>query len=189
MLMQIGQKPESDFSEPIGMLEDCHKRIRFFLESLIRVSQTATGRALTDDQRTSLERALKYFREAAPKHTADEEESLFPQLRLIGAAQIDKSLAELDDLENDHRRAEIWHEEVDVAGSRWLLQGALSDDDLSRMRVLLKDLSDLYERHIAFEESEIFSLAKRLLPESGKRLLGEEMARRRGLRMTEGLNL
>ncbi len=189
MLMQIGQKPESDFSEPIGMLEDCHKRIRFFLESLIRVSQTAAGRALTDNQRTSLERALKYFREAAPRHTADEEESLFPQLRLIDAAQIDKSLAKLDDLEDDHRRAEIGHQEVEEICSRWLLQGALSGDDLSRIRALLENLSGLYDRHIAFEETEIFSLAKRLLPESGKRLLGEEMARRRGLRMKEGLCL
>ena len=32
---------------------------------------------LDDETRHALELALRYFREAAPKHTADEEESLF----------------------------------------------------------------------------------------------------------------
>ena len=36
---------------------------------------------MTEETRVALESALRYFREAAPKHTADEEESLFPRLR------------------------------------------------------------------------------------------------------------
>jgi len=36
---------------------------------------------LTEETRAALESALRYFREAAPKHTADEEESLFPRMR------------------------------------------------------------------------------------------------------------
>jgi hypothetical protein len=40
---------------------------------------------LNEEQRGAFEAALRYFREAAPKHTADEEESLFPRLRRIGA--------------------------------------------------------------------------------------------------------
>ena len=38
MFLQIGAKPESDFSEPLGMLSDCHKRIQFFLKDLMRLA-------------------------------------------------------------------------------------------------------------------------------------------------------
>ena len=75
MLTQIGQKKESDFSEPLGMLQDCHKRILYFLKTLVTLAGTGTGQPLDQDRRISLEKALRYFREAAPKHTADEEES------------------------------------------------------------------------------------------------------------------
>jgi len=33
--MKVGAKPESHFSEPLGMLSDCHKRIRSFLRDLL----------------------------------------------------------------------------------------------------------------------------------------------------------
>ena len=53
-----------------------------FMNVLQQVAMAA-DRPLADDARNSLETALRYFREAAPKHTADEEESLFPRLRLL----------------------------------------------------------------------------------------------------------
>jgi hypothetical protein len=44
---------------------------------------SVVDRPLTEETRAALETALRYFREAAPKHTADEEESRFPRLRQI----------------------------------------------------------------------------------------------------------
>src|SRR6202051_4820731 len=81
MPIVIGAKRESDFTDPIGMLGDCHRRIEMFLNMLVRVAEQAHGEALNEEQRGALETALRYFREAAPKHTADEEERLFPRLR------------------------------------------------------------------------------------------------------------
>jgi len=72
----IGSKRESDLTDPIGMLGDCHRRIEMFLDVLVSVAEQAHGDRLTEDQRGALETALRYFREAAPNHTADEEESL-----------------------------------------------------------------------------------------------------------------
>ena len=81
MPVLIGAKPESTFEDLIGLLGDCHRRIERFLSILVRVAAEVHGNPLSDEQRTAFQTALKYFREAAPKHTADEEESLFPRLR------------------------------------------------------------------------------------------------------------
>jgi hypothetical protein len=62
-------------------LSDCHRRIEKFLEQIIRVCTTARGGELNAGQREALEVALRYFRQAAPLHTADEETSLFPRVR------------------------------------------------------------------------------------------------------------
>src|SRR5690348_5412736 len=106
MLLQIGQKPESDFREPIGMLEDCHKRILFFLKNLVRVASEAGSEPLIPSQRDVLQKALRYFRESAPRHNADEEESLFPRLRQLDGSQIGEMFARIDSLENEHRWAD-----------------------------------------------------------------------------------
>ncbi len=83
MPVQIAAKAHS-FSDPTGLLSDCHRRIEMFLRSLQRVAGVI-DRPLTDEVRAALDSALRYFRESAPKHTADEEESLFPRLRQLQA--------------------------------------------------------------------------------------------------------
>lgn len=177
MLMQIGQKPDSDFKEPIGMLEDCHKRILYFLNDLTALAETAE--ALSDNRRKSLEAGLKYFREGAPRHTADEEESLFPQLRRLPGPQMRSVFTTLASLEGDHRWADERHREVDAIGSRWLAEGDLSQGERLRLKALLEALLRVYERHIALEETEVFSAAKVLLSVTEKETLGKEMASRR----------
>src|ERR1017187_1715161 len=79
--IQIGAKPDSGFDDPIGMLKDCHRRIERFLHILCVVAERAAGRGLTDEETAGVQAALRYFREGGQRHTADEEESLFPRLR------------------------------------------------------------------------------------------------------------
>ena len=76
MPIQIGAKRESSFTDPIGLLGDPHRRVERFLAVLIHVAEQAHGEPFTGEQRTAWDTALRYFREAAPKHAADEEESL-----------------------------------------------------------------------------------------------------------------
>lgn len=180
MFTQIGAKRESDFSEPLGMLGDCHKRIRFFLSDLARLAQDAEER-LDAGQRNALERALRYFRESGPRHTADEEESLFPRLRAIKDAQLDETLAKVRELETDHERANEAHSAVDVLGDRWLDEGALGGEDAARLQSLLRSLGELYERHLEVEDTEVFPVAAFLLTEQDQLAVGREMAIRRGL--------
>ena len=81
MPISIGATQESSFANPIGLLTDCHRRIERFLGVLVRVAAEARGRPLNAERRQAMETALSYFRRAAPLHTADEEEDLFPELR------------------------------------------------------------------------------------------------------------
>ena len=102
MPIVIGAKRESDFTDPIGMLGDCHRRIEMFLNVLVRVSEQAQGETLNEEERGVLETALRYFREAAPKHTADEEESLFPRLRQIESPDVRALMVRIESLEEEH---------------------------------------------------------------------------------------
>jgi hemerythrin-like domain-containing protein len=186
MFTQIGGKPESDFTEPLGMLTDCHKRIQYFLKVLVALAEHAAKGPLNENQRVDLEKALWYFREAGPRHTSDEEESLFPRLRAIDTPEVRRAFAVIDALEADHQQAEKSHHEIDVLGHRWLSEGALPEDEAVRFITLLTDLSRLYERHLPVEETEIFALAESVLSRSEKELVGQEMAKRRGILRRSG---
>src|SRR4051794_32889478 len=108
MTIQIGGKLDSGFDDPIGMLKDCHRRIESFLNVLCVVAGRAQGRSLTREESEGILAALHYFRTGGQRHTADEEESLFPRLRSIAS----ESLKEIDGLEEDHREANQLHDSV-----------------------------------------------------------------------------
>ena len=175
MPVQIGQKSESDFSNPLGLLTDCHRRIEKFLAVLIEVSGRAEGRVLDPEERAALTNALEYFRNSAPKHTADEEDSLFPRLR----AQT--SLDYLTELESDHHAADRDHQLVDALSRRWLNEGALPTEQSHDLKEALARLSHMYEHHIALEDQELFPLAARVLPADQLAEVGLEMAERRSI--------
>ena len=180
MPIVIGAKRESDFTDPIGMLGDCHRRIERFLDVLVRVA--ADGGTLDDERRGAFNTALRYFREAAPKHTADEEESLFPRLRRVQSAEVRAVLARVESLEEEHVCADRIHGEVDSLGRSWLLEGSLPPEQAARLLTLLLQLRDLYRHHIAAEDNEVFPAAAAALSASDRESIGGEMAARRGIR-------
>jgi hemerythrin-like domain-containing protein len=181
MPIVIGAKQESDFTDPIGMLGDCHRRIERFLDVLARVTEQARGDALSDEQRGALETALRYFRDAAPKHTADEEESLFPRLRRLKNADLRVLLARIESLEEEHVCADRSHGEVDSLGRLWLKDGRLPPEGSARLLMLLVQLRDLYRHHIAIEDTEVFPAAAAALSGTDRLAIGSEMATRRGV--------
>jgi hemerythrin-like domain-containing protein len=176
MPIRIGQKRESDFSNPLGLLSDCHRRIEHFLDVLARVSAGAVGRELREDEKSAISNALAYFRASAPKHTADEEESLFPRLHDSSA------LERIAALEADHVTADADHRNVDELFTEWLAHGSLTAERSAQLRDAPQMLADLYERHIAIEDRELFPLAASILNSSDLAAIGQEMAARRGIK-------
>ncbi len=179
MAVQIGQKPDHGFTEPIGLLSDCHRRIERFLGIIAKVATEANGAKLTQEQRLAFTGALQYFRDAAPKHTADEELSLFPRLRAAGGPEVEAALAEVARLESDHVRADRLHHEVDALGGAWLRNGTLPLNCAARLRDLASRLTAIYAAHIEAEDTRVFPLAQRVLSADDRRQIGREMAARR----------
>jgi hemerythrin-like domain-containing protein len=179
-MIQIGQKPSPTFQQPLELLSDCHRRVESFLRALVLVAEQAHGGELNPQQREALETGLRYFREAAPKHTADEEESLFPRMRELNDRAARETFAKIAALETDHQVAKASHDAVEQLGQAWLRSGRLSADETARLIQTLRELESIYERHIAVEDNEIFPLARSILDAAVLREVGREMAARRG---------
>lgn len=163
---------EHSFDEPLGLLSDCHRRIERFLEILIVVADEAPD-DLPPKYRTALGTALDYFDQAAPKHTQDEEESLFP--RIAGDPEAARTIAAL---EHDHARVQPLHDTVERLGRHWL-STPLSPADRREFQQTLTQLRDVYRDHIRVEDTHLFPLAARLLDPPTLQQIGEEMAARR----------
>lgn len=179
MPVQIGSKA-SDFSDPTGLMSDCHRRIEMFLNTL-SAAGGLKGRQLAEDERRALDAALRYFREAAPKHNADEEESLFPRLRSLPDSEVQSMLADVARLEQEHRWAAPLHAEVDRLGQQWLLAGGLGADQAHALQSAVSKLHSMYRSHIEFEDRVLFPLAARVLSADEKTEVAQEMAKRRNL--------
>ncbi len=176
MPVQIGQA-EPGFEDPIGLMVACHRRIERFLAVMIEVAIRRSGSTLTETDRSAMDTALRYFRDAAPHHTADEEYGLFPAL-----AQADgRVVCELPDLERDHRRAERLHSTVDELGLAWLRDDALNESNMRDLQSALDDLAALYREHIRTEEERVFPEAQRTLSQQDLEKIGRDMASRRGI--------
>jgi hemerythrin-like domain-containing protein len=175
MPVTLGAKPESNFSDPFGLLSDCHRRIESFLTVLVKAGEIGD---LDEGALNSLGRALNYFRDAAPKHTADEEESVFPRLRDTKDAALVQALALMESLERDHAEASL-HAEVDALGRRWLERRSLEPEELRRFRELVGSMAQIYVAHIEAEDQHLFPIARRAL-EANAVEIGREMAARRG---------
>jgi len=177
----IGAEPDSSFANPLGLLSDCHRRIEKFLQNLIVLVSHDQAETLDLDHRHSLEVALRYFREAAPRHTRDEEESLFPKMRACGGETAAAAFVAIDALEADHDKAGAAHDEIDRLGCKWLADGQLTSGEATDLHELLQSLQSLYAKHIEIEDTQIFPLAGQLLDATTIKAIGLEMAERRGI--------
>jgi hemerythrin-like domain-containing protein len=176
MAVQIGAKPDSGYDNPLGMLQDCHRRIERFLNILCEIGTSATERALTFEEVQAVEAALGYFRTSGPKHTADEEESVFSRLRATIASE---ELEHFDRLERDHDRADHLHDSVDLLFSSWITNHELRPKDRQLLLENLGQLQSLYIDHIKLEETVIFPLAAKQLSPDAIKAIGQEFEQRR----------
>lgn len=182
MAIVVGARPEASFLDPVGMLTDCHRRVLRFLGDLARLAQDFSGTLLPPLEREQLEGALRYFREAAPKHTADEEETIFPRLRAIpGHPELHDALDLVESLERDHQTAAPLHVEVDLMAGRWLDAGELGELEVDRLTWATTTMQALYREHIAAEETRLFPIARKVLDADALLACGREMAARRGI--------
>ena len=126
---------------------------------------------------------MRYFREAAPKHTADEEESLFPRLRQMHLPDVEGAIESLELLEHDHILAGSLHAEVEELGQRYLATKSLEPTGVETFRKAIASLVSIYKQHIRIEDDLVFPLAARLLSANDKAAIADEMAGRRNVKI------
>lgn len=159
-------------------MSDCHRRVESFLAALLRVAHES-GEVLTGEYRHAMEAGLRYFREAAPLHTLDEEDSLFPRLRQTAVGQ--QVLGQVQRLQDDHAVAETLHDQVELLGQEWLREGTLAPARRQELAACLQRLDEIYRDHIDLEDEVLFPTAARVLDAEQLAAIGQEMAQRRGL--------
>jgi hemerythrin-like domain-containing protein len=181
MAINIGDKPLAGFGQPLKMMQDCHRRIEHFLGVLNKVVAMFGTGELTFEARRALEVSLDYFANSAPRHTADEEASLFPRIRLSKSPQACELIAELNRLEEDHRRGEANHATVDQIVRQWLTEGHIDETRRADLQRALGDLAAMYAEHIQLEEQRVFVLASEVLKPAQLHDIGAEMRGRRAI--------
>lgn len=177
MGIQIGAKPDAGFDDPIGMLKDCHRRIEQFLHVLCLVVERAPGRPLTAEESDVVKAALHYFRVGGQRHTADEEESLFPRMRADQESA--GALKEIDALEADHREADDLHLAVEKLYAGWVEGKPLTAEEERQLRLATQRLKQLYAGHIEIEENLVFPHAAASLDQRMISAIGDEFRARR----------
>jgi hemerythrin-like domain-containing protein len=178
MALSIGQPRDHSFDEPLGLLSDCHRRIEYFLTVLVTYADRPSH-SLTAQQKLEVQDALFYFENAAPRHTADEERSLFPRLRTSQSPDALRALETLERLERDHDIAEVHHHAVDELWRRRLALEELPPIEMQELRDRLGVLQAIYKDHITAEDCDVFPIAAKVLTRTQLQEVGEEMANRR----------
>jgi hemerythrin-like domain-containing protein len=82
-------------------------------------------------------------------------------------------------LEDDHRRANELHEEIDELYQIWLESGLLSQDNQQTLLESTKELEGIYKAHIKVEEEAVFPQAARTLDKASIEAMGHEFRARR----------
>ena len=177
MGIQIGARPDAGFDDPIGMLKDCHRRIEQFLHVLCLVVERAPGRPLTEEEASAVNAALHYFKVGGQRHSADEEESLFPRMRVGNESA--NALKEIEALEADHRVAGDLHAAVEKLYTDWVSGKRLTAEEEQKLRLATQRLRELYDGHIRVEENLVFPRAAASLDERSIAAMGDEFRARR----------
>ena len=110
------------------------------------------------------------------RHTADEEESLFPRLR---AETISGDSEELNVLEDNRRVANRLHAIVESLYSAWMSGGTLRSESQLRLQSCTEKLKHLSEQHIQIEERIVFPRAQQVLDRQTTAAIGQEFRARR----------
>lgn len=173
MLTRIGGTPAA--GDAVGLLLECHERIRSFLALAQRIAAAGPEEAAAVPEAAA--RVRRYFTQALPLHAQDEEETIVPRLRGLDPA-VDAALQEMTREHAEH--------EAPLAA----LVGACEElaNGPGRLEALApvvaraaSELERHFAVHLAREEEIIFPAMRRLLDRSVDDQIVREIRARRGV--------
>lgn len=168
MLVNLGGPPKAETL--VGLLLECHERIRRFSRLAVELSRRADLPA--GEVGDACARCERYFSEALPLHVADEEDSLLPRLR--GHA-VDAALATM------HAQHEAHHPVLVelLTALRQLREAPSSAPCRARLGAVAQRAVTDFEQHLTLEEQVLFPVVAALPAEAQAQVVAELRARRR----------
>jgi len=161
--------------DAVGLLLDCHARIRTFTELATRLAAAAD--ADPAEIRDAARRVRRYFDEALPLHAQDEEESVLPRLRGQDPAVDDA----LDAMSREHREHEAPLLHVLRACRELERDPAALPRVAGPLGAAAAELTAHFASHLAQEEAIVFPAMRRLLSASDDAAVVHEMRARRAV--------
>lgn len=171
--------PNAGFDAPFEMLAACHERVARMLGLLQRLQTHLQTQGQADTAAAGAARdVMRYFDMAAPQHHLDEEQHIFPTLRESG----DLGLTALADaLQAEHRQMhEAWQALRPALAA--LAEGQWPVDRAAGTFAQWQAFAALYEGHAQREDAQAYPAAQARLDAARCQAMGDEMARRRGVR-------
>jgi hemerythrin-like domain-containing protein len=176
----IHTRPQA-FTDPLAMLVHCHHKIERHIESLEQAAEVLHNRL--DKERLAaffaIDMARAHFAGPGVKHTEDEEQSLFPRLRLCGGDAGREALAAIAELEAEHRVAEHLHQSFEELAAKLPRDGSADSKEINQLNELIAAISSLYRPHMKVENELVFPVAERVLRPADIERIGDEMHGRR----------
>jgi iron-sulfur cluster repair protein YtfE (RIC family) len=161
--------------DAVGLLLECHGRIRSFLTLARRIADA--GGEQEEAVRDAAARVRRYFSEALPLHAQDEEESIVPRLR-GREPTVD---AELEIMVHEHREHSGPLTRLLSACEELARDPAHLPELAPTVRGSTAELERHFADHLRREESVIFPALRRLLVPSEDAAVMREMRARRGV--------
>jgi hemerythrin-like domain-containing protein len=180
MISFASLEASASFNNPLAMLHACHGKILAQCATLRKLSGHLASNGCDLQAQQAAQNILRYFDTSGQFHHQDEEENLFPTLRLCAGAGKPGVDALLDGLLSDHVvMAAAWSKLRSVL--LLLAKGELEPLD----DTLLDKFITSYTNHIELEERDLLPLAARLLSPQQTAEIGKHMAERRGVKLAE----
>lgn len=179
MISFAALEASASFKNPLAMLHACHGKIHAQCVTLRALSSHMASNGCDLQAQQAAQNIMRYFDTSGQFHHQDEEENLFPTLRLSAGAE----KANVDRLLNlllaDHTRMAAAWEEV-----RSVLEHIAKGENAALGETLLNKFIASYTDHIEIEEGVLFPLAQRLLSPQQTAQIGRDMANRRGVKLS-----
>jgi iron-sulfur cluster repair protein YtfE (RIC family) len=173
LLTPTGKTEPASLDRPLDHLVACHRRIEDKLSVLERAVTHLEDR--TEEALQACHSVFAFLDSSGMLHSEDEEESVFPRIRLQATGE---ELAYLDSLELQHREAEGY-----IARLKNLTKQLERDPSLPATREALAQtagkLVTLYRAHIASENEVLTRIGRARLDEVALAEISFEMRVRR----------
>lgn len=159
---------------PFDVLDGCHQEMIERLGDLRRLMAHVSAQGMDDTARLLARNTHLFFTTTAVNHHLDEERHVFPALLRHGNTSLHSAIQQL---QQDH----VWLE------SHWMALAPRLDymarghqwHNMTEVSHHIKRFTDLYQQHIALEESLIYPPAREQLSPDDLQTMSREMAERR----------